>query len=105
MDTIDQNPIQTCLPHYSSPLSPLHRHLHSGIPRRPTSRAGASDYSPGACAGTEPPLVENPLAVLVVSAPLTCLIFTFIQPTYEASSLLRIEPAQPELFSPLKRSM
>jgi polysaccharide biosynthesis transport protein len=42
---------------------------------------------------------------LVVSAPLIVLIYLNIQPTYEASSLLLIEPAQPELFSPLKREI
>ena len=38
----------------------------------------------------------------MVSAPIAFLIYLFIQPTYEASSLLRIEPAQPEIFGPLE---
>ena len=42
---------------------------------------------------------------LVMSAPIVFLIYLFIQPTYEASSLLRIEPAQPDLFSSLNREM
>jgi len=39
---------------------------------------------------------------LVVSAPLAYLIFQFIQPTYEASSMLRVEPSAPNLFAPSK---
>jgi polysaccharide biosynthesis transport protein len=42
------------------------------------------------------------LLCIVVSAPLMTLIYFSVQPTYEASSLLLIEPASPELFSPLK---
>ncbi len=37
---------------------------------------------------------------LVVSAPAMCLIWLFIQPTYEASSLLRVEPSTLNLFAP-----
>jgi succinoglycan biosynthesis transport protein ExoP len=37
---------------------------------------------------------------LVVSAPLMCLIWLFIQPTYEAFSLLRVEPSTLNLFAP-----
>ena len=40
---------------------------------------------------------------LVVSAPLAFLIYMVIQPTYEAVSLLRIEPATPDVFGPLNR--
>jgi len=36
---------------------------------------------------------------LVVSAPLVYLIFLFIKPTYEAVSLLRVEPSAPHLFA------
>jgi len=39
---------------------------------------------------------------VVVSAPLMILIWSSIQPTYEASSLLRVEAAAPELFGPLR---
>jgi capsular polysaccharide biosynthesis protein len=39
---------------------------------------------------------------LAISAPIVVR-YLFIQPTYTATSLLLIEPAQPELFSPLKR--
>ena len=35
---------------------------------------------------------------LVVCAPIVFLIYRFVQPTYEASSLLHIEPLAPELF-------
>jgi polysaccharide biosynthesis transport protein len=42
------------------------------------------------------------LLCLVVSAPLMTVIWFYIQPTYEASSMLRIEPASPELFGPLR---
>ncbi len=38
---------------------------------------------------------------LALSAPMVYLIFWFIQPTYEASSVLRVEPAAPYLFAPL----
>ncbi len=37
---------------------------------------------------------------LVVSAPAMCLIWLFIQPTYEAFSLLRVEPSTLNLFAP-----
>ena len=37
---------------------------------------------------------------LVVSAPLIYLIYRFVEPTYQAYSLLRIESNQPELFGP-----
>jgi capsular polysaccharide biosynthesis protein len=40
---------------------------------------------------------------LVVSTPLLVLIWFFVQPTYEASSLLRIESASPQLFGTLRR--
>ena len=39
---------------------------------------------------------------LIVSAPIAFLIYMMVQPTYEAVSLLRIEPAVPDLLSPLK---
>jgi polysaccharide biosynthesis transport protein len=38
---------------------------------------------------------------LVVSVPISLFAYLLIQPTYEASSLLRIEPAQPPLFDPI----
>jgi succinoglycan biosynthesis transport protein ExoP len=37
---------------------------------------------------------------LVVSVPLAYSIYTLVQPTYEAFSLLEIEPTKPELFGP-----
>ena len=40
---------------------------------------------------------------LVVYAPIAFAIYMFVQPTYEAVSLLRIEPALPELLSPIAR--
>jgi len=40
------------------------------------------------------------LLTLVVSAPLAYLIFLFIQPTYQAASLLRVEPSAPNVFAP-----
>jgi polysaccharide biosynthesis transport protein len=42
---------------------------------------------------------------LGVSAPMAFVIYLFVQPTYTASSLLRIDPAQPDLFSPLRRGI
>jgi polysaccharide biosynthesis transport protein len=40
---------------------------------------------------------------LMISAPIAFLIYVVIQPTYEAVSLLRIEPAVQDLLSPLNR--
>jgi succinoglycan biosynthesis transport protein ExoP len=40
---------------------------------------------------------------LVISAPICFLIYQFIEPTYEATSLLRIDPAQQEIFGPINR--
>jgi succinoglycan biosynthesis transport protein ExoP len=42
---------------------------------------------------------------LIISVPLTYLIFVVIEPSYEASSTLRIEPTKPELFGPAVRGM
>ena len=36
---------------------------------------------------------------LAVSVPVACLIWHFVEPTYEAFSILRVEPAQPKLYS------
>src|SRR6185437_10232543 len=36
---------------------------------------------------------------LVVSTPLAYLIYTLVEPTYEAFSLLQVEPTQPSLFT------
>jgi polysaccharide biosynthesis transport protein len=41
---------------------------------------------------------------LLVCVPLTYLAYVLIEPTYEASSTLRIEPTKPELFGPTIRS-
>ena len=38
---------------------------------------------------------------LGLSLPIAYLIYLFIQPTYEAFSVLRVEPATPNLFAPL----
>ena len=40
---------------------------------------------------------------LVVSAPIASLIYLYVKPTYLVSSLLRIEPAQKDVFGPLTR--
>ena len=100
MDTIDRS--NTNLPaRFPVALSPL-RDLTPGLP---------SDQA------ATPALQINPRVILrgltrhwwrilglwlVVSAPIAFLIYMFIEPTYEASSLLRIEPAMPEIFSPLR---
>jgi polysaccharide biosynthesis transport protein len=42
---------------------------------------------------------------LVVSAPIAFLLYIAIQPTYEAASLLRIEPAVPDMLSPINRGL
>jgi capsular polysaccharide biosynthesis protein len=44
------------------------------------------------------------LLCLLLSAPIALVMFLLIRPTYEVSSLLCIEPAQPGLLGPLKRS-
>ena len=41
---------------------------------------------------------------LAVSAPLAYLIFLFIQPTYQATSLIRVEPSAPNLFAASRSS-
>ena len=38
---------------------------------------------------------------LVISTPLAFAIYSLIEPTYEAFSLLQVEPTQPQLFGPL----
>ena len=38
---------------------------------------------------------------LVISTPLAYAIYSFYEPTYEAFSLLQVEPTQPQLFGPL----
>ena len=43
------------------------------------------------------------LLTLVVSAPIAFLIYLYVRPTYVASSILRIEPAQQDVFGPLNR--
>jgi capsular exopolysaccharide synthesis family protein len=40
---------------------------------------------------------------LIVSVPLAYLVYVMIEPSYEASSTLRIEPTKPELFGPSLR--
>ena len=40
---------------------------------------------------------------LVVSAPIVFLIYLFVRPTYMATSILRIEPAQQDVFGPMIR--
>jgi capsular polysaccharide biosynthesis protein len=45
------------------------------------------------------------LLSFVAFLPVMTLVFYSIQPTYLASSLLRVDPAAPELFSPLKESI
>ena len=41
---------------------------------------------------------------LAVSAPFLGLIFLFIEPTYQATSLIRVEPSAPNLFAPSRSS-
>ena len=36
---------------------------------------------------------------LLAFIPVSCLIYYFVEPTYEAFSILRVEPAQPKLYS------
>ncbi len=40
---------------------------------------------------------------LVVSAPIAFLIYLYVRPTYMATSILRIEPAQQDVFGPIIR--
>jgi capsular exopolysaccharide synthesis family protein len=41
---------------------------------------------------------------LAVSAPVAFLIFQFIEPTYQATSMIRVEPSAPILFAPTRSS-
>jgi succinoglycan biosynthesis transport protein ExoP len=92
--------------------SNLPAHFHAPLARQ-------LDFTPALSAdqsGTPAPQI-NPQVILralsrhwwrilalwfMVSAPIALLLYLFIQPTYEAFSLLRIEPAQPEIFGPLR---
>jgi succinoglycan biosynthesis transport protein ExoP len=97
MDTIDR--IHTNLPAPVPANLPVHRDLTLGLP---VDQAGP------------PGLQVNPRVILrgltrhwwkilalwlVVCAPIWILIPRLIEPTYEASSLLHIEPLAPEVFS------
>jgi len=99
MDTIDQS--NANLPAPVPANLPLHRDL---TPALPFDQAGT------------PGLQVNPTIILrglsrhwwhilalwlVVCAPIWYLINRYVQPTYEASSLLKIEPVNPQVFSSL----
>ena len=40
-----------------------------------------------------------------MSAPIAVMIFMMIEPTYEAVSILRIDPAVPDILSPLRNGV
>ncbi len=40
---------------------------------------------------------------LVVSAPIAFLLYMFVKPTYVATSVIRVEPTLPDMFTPLSR--
>ena len=100
MDTIDRS--NSNLPaHFHVPL-PSHARLTPALP---------------ADQGTAPAVQINPKVILrgltrhwwrilllwlVVSVPIALLIWLFIPATYEVSSLLRIEAAQPDIFGALR---
>src|SRR5580692_12933040 len=101
MDTIDTS------------NSNLPAHFHTPLSLRP----GLTPALPADQVGT-PAVQINPRVLLrglsrhwwrilalwlVVSAPIAFLISRLIQPSYEASSLVKIEPIDPQLFNGLNR--
>jgi succinoglycan biosynthesis transport protein ExoP len=103
MDTIDRS--HSNLPaQFSAPLAPL----PTLTPAFPVDQAAlpALQVSPKVIIrGLSRHWWRILLLGIVASAPLMTLIYYSIQPTYEASSLLRIEPASPELFGTIKGSI
>jgi capsular exopolysaccharide synthesis family protein len=103
MDTVDRS--HSNLPaQFSAPLSPLPQ----------LTPAWAMEQSPAPALQISPRVLLRGLTrhwwrilllCVVASAPLMTWIYHSIQPTYQASSLLRIESTQPELFSAIKGSI
>ena len=86
---------------YAPPSSPRHDEDPFFIGERPTAKGGAA--RPRGLMGRMARRVWQLLLLrLIISAPIAALIYLVIQPTYEAVSLLRVEPAVPDLLCPLK---
>ena len=96
-------PIRTYLPDY--PVASLpYRDLTLGLPSNQEA-APALQINPRVILRVLGRHWWRILALwLLVSAPLAFVIYMVIQPTYEAASLLRIESAAPDVFSPLNRA-
>ena len=101
MDTIDRS--HTNLPaRFPAALSPL-RDLSPGLPTDQAATPGLQINARVILRGLTRHWWLILVLWLVVSAPIVFLVHLYIQPTYEAASLLRVDPAQQELFGPINR--
>jgi len=90
------------------------RVMANSLPSQAPGSVGfESGYRPGDPVAITPSVVARGLSRhwwrilllwLLLALPAAYGIYTFVKPTYEASSTLRIEPAQPALFAPLSGS-
>jgi polysaccharide biosynthesis transport protein len=89
---------------FAPPSSPPHDQDPFFIPDRSTAKGGG-----GRPRGILPRLARRFWQILMlwlmISAPIAFLIYLGVQPTYEAVSLLRIEPAVQDFLSPLNREI
>jgi polysaccharide biosynthesis transport protein len=102
MDTIDRSNSNLPVP-FHSPLS----RQQSMTPQIPIEQAGApaNQISPRVILRALSRHWWRIIALwLVVSAPVAFLIYTFVKPTYIATSLLSIESSRPEVYGPLKNN-
>jgi polysaccharide biosynthesis transport protein len=103
MDTIDRS--NTNLPaRYSTPSFPV-RDLPAGLPSELAATPGLQINSKVILRVLGRHWWRILALWLVVSAPIAFLLYMAVQPTYEAASLLRIEPAVPDMLSPLNRNL
>jgi polysaccharide biosynthesis transport protein len=102
MDTIDRS--NTNLPaRYSTASFPV-RDLPAGLPSESVATPALQLNSKVILRGLGRHWWRILALWLVVSAPIAFLLYMAIQPTYEAASLLRVEPAVPDPLSPLIRN-
>jgi capsular exopolysaccharide synthesis family protein len=103
MDTIDRS--NSNLPARFPTASSLSREFSSGLAQDQTSTSTVQ-LSPKVILRALARHWWRILAIwLVVTAPAGFLIYMFVQPTYDVVSLLRIEPVQPDLLSPINRGI
>jgi capsular exopolysaccharide synthesis family protein len=102
MDTIDRSHSNLPAP-FSAPLVPAPA-LTPALPADPGATPTIQISPKVLLRGVTRHWWRILLLWLFVSAPIAFAIFQYIQPTFEAFSLLRIEPAAPELFQPIKGS-